>query len=188
MTNILIFDTETSGFPHKSKPLKDPSQPWVAQLAWNYISSQHDIYHSILIQSQGREMTEGAEKVHGLSVNYCDEHGRPESEALDLFLYMLEQTDVVVGHNVKFDRTLMFIMSARNEIFKEWPPAICTMLSYNSICCLPGRGSAYKWPKLEEAYKYVTGDELEGAHDALIDVKATRKIFNKLTDEDHIYV
>ena len=60
----------------------------------------------------------------------------------------------------------------------------CTMLNTVEIVKIPGR-KGYKWPKLDEAYRIlVDPDGFEGAHDALADVKACRKVFYNLKKED----
>lgn len=43
---ILFFDTETTGFPHKSKPVDHPDQPHVVQLAAEL--TEDDGHHGIL--------------------------------------------------------------------------------------------------------------------------------------------
>ena len=56
------------------------------------------------------------------------------------------------------------------------------MKSSVDYCQLPGR-YGFKWPKLEELYDKCFSEKLENAHDALVDVKATYRIFQKLHDD-----
>ena len=53
----------------------------------------------------------------------------------------------------------------------------CTMLQSTNICKIVSNRSTYKWPKLEEAYMHFFGEELIGAHDALTDVMACKRIY-----------
>ena len=39
-----------------------------------------------------------------------------------------------------------------------------------------------KWPKLEEAIEFFYGEKLEGAHSAIVDIKATRRLFHTLVN------
>ena len=56
------------------------------------------------------------------------------------------------------------------------------MEATTDICKIPPpRGSGYKWPKLEEAYRILVDPVgFEGAHDAMVDVEACRKVFYAL--------
>ena len=46
---------------------------------------------------------------------------------------------------------------------------------------LPGK-YGYKWPTLAEAYRHYTGQEISGAHDALVDTEACLVIFRALVE------
>ena len=56
-------------------------------------------------------------------------------------------------------------------------PRFCTMKSTTDICRIPSPRGGYKWPKLGEAYKHFFGEELQGAHDAMNDVRAAMRIY-----------
>ncbi len=68
-------------------------------------------------------------------------------------------------------------------------PQYCTQEASAPIVNLPptermiaaGRNHP-KSPQLGEAYEHFTGEKLEGAHDALVDVLACKLIFDKLTE------
>ncbi len=44
----------------------------------------------------------------------------------------------------------------------------------------------YKWPKLQETYKFLFGEEFEGAHDAMADVRACARIYFELRNRSVI--
>ena len=57
------------------------------------------------------------------------------------------------------------------------------MLSSMPVLKLPGRYGNYKWPKLEEAYKFLVDPAgFEDAHDALVDVKACAAVLDALEE------
>jgi len=65
---------------------------------------------------------------------------------------------------------------------KTWEK-FCTMKDPDCIriCRLPkARGGGFKWPKLEEAVPILLGRELEGAHDAMVDVRGAKDVFFEL--------
>ena len=52
----------------------------------------------------------------------------------------------------------------------------CTMRAMTNVVKIPSpRG--YKWPKLSEAYRFLFNRDLEGAHDAMADVRACAEIY-----------
>jgi len=90
------------------------------------------------------------------------------------------QGDIWIAHNIPFDFMVWKSMQFRAgflESRRGYPRQFCTMNATTEICKLPGRFGKYKWPKLSEAYFHATGKELEGAHDAMVDVKACKEIF-----------
>ena len=54
------------------------------------------------------------------------------------------------------------------------------MRSSTDYCKLPGRGFAWKSPKLSELHRFLFDEYFDGAHDALIDVEATGRSFFEL--------
>jgi len=58
--------------------------------------------------------------------------------------------------------------------------SFCTMKAMTGVCKLPGMYDDYKWPKLTEAYRHCYGKEMEGAHDALADVRGCAEVYRWL--------
>ena len=65
----------------------------------------------------------------------------------------------------------------RDSLFTK--PSICTMQSTVDFCAIPGK-YGYKFPKLQELYKKLFGNEFEDAHNALSDIRATLKCYLEL--------
>ncbi len=59
------------------------------------------------------------------------------------------------------------------------------MKSSVQYCKLPGN-YGFKWPKLEELYNICFQEKLENAHDAMVDVRATFRCFDKL-EKDKVF-
>ena len=186
----LFFDTETSGFINKNLPADDPKQAWIMQLAF-ILSDENRIYteFSSLISADGRSCHPGAQAVHQISVEDCNIGGMSESRLFDIIApSFFDPADItLVAHNIFFDLGLLEQYMERNgylsdsKVLKE-RKLFCTMKSSTNLCKLPGRFGKYKWPKLTELYRFLFNEDFEGAHDALADVRATRRCFYKLKE------
>lgn len=182
----LFIDTETSGkFDFKSS-YKKPHQPWICQIAL-ILSSKEEIFAQacFLIESEGRKIEPSAYQVHGINTDTCDRYGIMESTTCYIFLEALHSCNVIVAHNLKFDRLMICNLLYRNSFEKEAEyllsfDSYCTMEKGTNITRLPGRFGKYKWPTLEELHRHFFNRGIEGAHDALVDTKAMRKCYYEI--------
>jgi len=181
----LFYDTETSGFYSDNKKPDDPKQAWACQLA-AMLSDEEIIYasFSLFIKPFDRAISKGAQEVHGISVEMCEFAGMDEASVCALFLNMARRADVLVCHNTAFDTKFLEAMIIRAvpdykvsiHDFKHF----CTMKKSTDICKLPTQQGGYKWPKLTELYWHLFSEGFEDAHDAMGDVKATRRCYYEL--------
>lgn len=188
-----FFDVETSGFINKQLSPTDPKQAWAMQLAM-ILSDQNRTYIEVsaLVTSEGRTCNPHAQKVHGISTTDCDRGGMSEENLLNIIVHSFFTADLLVAHNYAFDIEFIDRFIWRSNT--KWAglkqiPFYCTMKETTNLCRLPFKqiqkwksSQKYKWPKLEELYKFLFGEELVGAHDALTDVRATRRCFYKLKE------
>lgn len=186
----LFFDTETSGFLNKKLSADNAKQAWIMQIAF-ILSDKDKIYTecNILINAESRSCHPAAQAVHGISVEDCDKGGLPESYVVDMIDYNFCSANLLVAHNIFFDLEFIKHLMIRNkddheEVIEEIESKklFCTMKSSTDLCKLPGRYGKYKWPKLTELYKFLFDEEMENAHDALADVRATRKCYYRLKE------
>jgi len=96
------------------------------------------------------------------------------------------KADTLVCHNFGFDSLMLKVAAHRSGMIGEVvldtlevKSNFCTMLKSTQLCKIPGP-YGYKWPKLEELYKFLFNKSFEGAHDALNDVLATRRCYYEL--------
>lgn len=188
----LFFDTETSGFRKAALGPNDPQQAWIVQLGAILSTSDQIIAEvNFLIKPEGRSINPGAQKIHGLSTAIADK-GLYEDNVARIFALMLDNADILVCHNYKFDIYLVKDLLERNSMMSEAltlmaKPHYCTMLNSTQLCKLPSRYKGkYKWPKLTELHQFLFGCEFEGAHDAMADVRATRSCYYKLMDQEEV--
>ncbi len=113
-----------------------------------------------------------------------------EPVALSAFAALWRRASVRIAHNESFDARILRIGFKRFAGIcdpDDWKagPAACTQILSTPIVKLPptekmvaaGRGRSNKPPKLAEAYQFFTGKELNGAHNAMIDVMGVRAVW-----------
>ncbi len=184
-----VFDTETTGFYKEKSPVDDPGQPYLVQLACHLEDDEGRVFGSLNLRVKigNNEVPSGAYNVHGISAEDANTNGVEPIIAIAAFHQLCMSADVLVAHNAKFDMNILRTAYARAGRLGKFTSEIqtkevfCTMLNTTNIVKAPGRGSAYKWPKLIEAYRVLVDPAgFEGAHDAMIDVLACRDIFRAL--------
>ncbi|ADR23331.1 DNA-directed DNA polymerase [Marivirga tractuosa] len=187
----LIYDTETTGLPKNyNAPLSDADNwPRCVQIAWQLHGANGELLdaQNHIIKPEGFDIPYNAEKVHGISTERAQKEGKPLIEVLEAFKTILEKTDVVVGHNISFDISIMGAEMLRKELSETVlteKPIIDTKEAGTDFCKIPGgRGGKYKWPTLTELHKKLFGQDFADAHDAAYDVDATAKCFFGLITE-----
>ena len=183
----LFFDVETSGFINKKLSAHDPKQTWIMQIAF-ILSDEKRIYteFSSLIRADDRTCHPGAQAVHQISVEECNSGGMDEADITDIvYERFFEGERLLIAHNIFFDLALvkhLILRAGYQSDFVDDFPLFCTMKSSTDLCKLPGKYGKYKWPKLTELYRFLFNEDFEGAHDALADVRATRRCYYKLKE------
>lgn len=198
--SILVFDTETTGLPDWGQPSDSPQQPHLVQLAMLLLDEEFNerASVSVIIRPDGWTIPEEVTKIHGITTEKAMDLGVPEKVATELYVGMLHaaglRTRLAVGHNVKFDLRIMRIAMLRAGFDKDWqearkPETFCTMESSIKLVNLPPTEKMVragftnpKPPKLSECIKHFFGEDLEGAHDALVDVRACVRIYRHLME------
>lgn len=188
---ILFFDTETTGMAEFRLPSDDPRQPHLVQLA--ALLTEYDGTErasvSLIIDPDGYTIPDPAAAVHGITTPIASNCGVPAVVALRLFTDLLKPAELVVAHNINFDRII--IEAALSRLHRRtWTLAptntFCTMKAATPICKIPHARSRsptdYKWPKLEECIRHFFDEDLEGAHDALVDVRACARVYFHLQE------
>jgi DNA polymerase III epsilon subunit-like protein len=157
-TLYLVFDVETNGLlPKGNVPLDQ--YPHVLQLSFalynmnlNKVVSQYDSYikvdSSVLISEFISNLT-------GITHELCQEKGRPMLEALRQFHAAYLLCDVLIAHNLEFDKKMIMVEMERNRglLTKKAPECFvlfnamyesvhgidqyCTMQKSIALCNLP---------------------------------------------------
>lgn len=184
---ILFFDTETTGKCEFKLPPEHPSQPHIVQLAAVLFDDNRIERASlnVIVSPDGFDIPKEASDIHGITTEIAIGCGVPLVSAMFLFSKLCGIAGEIVAHNIDFDYLMVQAECARlgkpcrmTEVAR-----FCTMKASTDICKLPGNYGKYKWPKLEEAYRHFTGKELEGAHDALADVRGCAAVYFAMRDQ-----
>ncbi len=181
----LIFDTETTGLPrNKNAPLTDfENWPRLVQLAWQLHDGKGNLLsqQNFIIKPEGFDIPFKAEQVHGISTSRAIEEGHDLKSVLAHFSSDVEKTEVLVGHNIEFDVSIIGAELLRSLLSTERflsLQKVDTGLSSIEFCQLAGGvGGKLKMPRLSELYEKLFSENFQDAHDAAYDVDATAKSF-----------
>ena len=186
---LLFWDTETTGLPDWRSPSNAPQQPHLVQLACVLCDDDGnnlERWQTIVKPGRGAKMQPEALKAHGISLERAHDEGIDAGVAVDAMMDMAARSRAMVGHNISFDVRIMRITTTRTHRFK-WEPRIpteCTMKLATKIVNLPPTPKMIaagfnkpKNPNLGECVRFFFNEELEGAHDALVDVDACKRVY-----------
>lgn len=179
---ILLLDTETNGLPASryAPPSDWKLYPAILQLSWIIYSlepgskqlGQPEIKRDIgLALHPSIPWNTEAAAIHGLT-EFEGRRGTPAAEALTEFSAALAGVDVVVAHNLVFDKAVIRAAgyAAADQggpaaLRSIWPRGIgelCTMRATRDLVRIPSpyygpESGKWKAPKLNELYAWLYG-------------------------------
>jgi DNA polymerase III subunit epsilon len=176
--NILFYDVETTGKANFKLAPDHKEQPRVVQLAALLCNEEGDELSclNVIIKPRQFNIPKEASDIHGITNEIANQLGVPFVFAFSVFTSLARAADIHVGHNIGFDAFLVEGECIRASTEFPLKPGFCTMKQMTDICQLPGK-YGWKWPRLNEAYRHCFNRELEGAHDAMVDLRATKEIY-----------
>ena len=187
---FLFFDTETTGLPKKwNAPVEEINNwPRLVQIAWQVYDQNKNLIeeHEYIVKPDGFSIPSEATKVHKINTQKAYETGEDLKEVLCFFYKSVDNADILVAHNYKYDYAIIaseFLRNGYKNVLKS-KNNICTMLSTTNFCKIPGP-YGFKWPKLEELYSILFSESFN-AHNALDDIRATSRCFWKLKENNII--
>jgi len=194
---VLFFDTETNGLPKsKSKTIPvETLENWplivsVAGQVWEISSNATSVklssHYNIIKPSPDTEWNTESSAIHKITKERALAEGTESSEVFRIFHELVGTVDVVIAHNMPFDKPVLLAEFLRRGLSKAWPSIeYCTCLNTKELTQIPwayGKPwDKYKMPKLGELYKYLFGSE--GAfefHSADADVDCLVQCFQEL--------
>lgn len=194
---LLFFDTETTGLPPRGAPIDHPGQPHLVQFAAILVddAGAERACASMVIRPDGWSIPAEVAAIHGISDDVAGVCGLPLSAAVGMFHRMVQAARIVVAHNLDFDLAIMGAAHHRHVgggdagflVVLGERERCCTMRLATPVLNLPPTPRMVaagmdkpKPPKLAECVKHFFGEDLAGAHDALVDVRACRRVYEAL--------
>ncbi len=197
---ILVFDTETTGLPsERNASIRDVTKwPHIIQLS--YILYDIDMKKTlccvddIIKLDDNVEISEKSIELHNITRSISNRKGILISEAINNFNMVLETADVVVAHNLSFDKKMIMVECVRlntKQYFtntsgrgvKEY----CSMKNSVELCKIERVNSKgekyYKYPTLSELHNYLFGYYPENVHDSMADVLICLRCYYKMFKE-----
>ena len=177
MSVVLVFDTETTGLPLWKEPDTHAEQPHLVQVAALLVDTDTKKTLSslnVLVRPLNWTIPAEATAIHGITQQQALDLGVPEFMAVEM-LTNLCRGRVRVAHNESFDARIIRIATLRYED----EDAADIWDSYKGECTMAMARKVIggKNPKLSEAYKHFTGQDLVGAHSAIVDAQACKAIY-----------
>lgn len=201
---VLVFDVETTGLPIGKNPsiTELDKWPYIVQLSYiMYDTSLNQIdlsYDEILKLPDYVEISDESIKLHKITEKINREMGINRRVALQTFNRILEQSDVVVGHNISFDKRMIMVECGRNNIYHRFnkkgvkKTEYCTMKNSVDICKIEKttqNGETYfKYPTLSELYYYLFGEVPVNAHNSFVDVLLCLRCYVKLNNGSDLMI
>lgn len=195
----LFYDTETNGLPLFNEPSEDPRQPHIVQLAACLVdlSARRTLASiNVIVRPNKWGIPDEVAAIHGITTERALDVGVAEETAVEMFMALYGPGRLRIAHNEQFDARIVRIALLRHShdstVHDFWKSgrAECTQGLSTPILKLPptarmlavGRNH-HKSANLGEAYRHFTGNELAGAHDAMVDVQACMAVYFAIKGE-----
>jgi len=195
---VLVFDTETTGLPIGRNPsIMDVEKwPYVVQLSfilYDTVTKQVVLSKDYIINIPITvDITPESVAIHHIDREKCLAQGINMRTALGYFNSALLKADVVVGHNISFDKRMVMVESIRLRLAQKFTingvkkPEYCTMKNNINLCQInvtaKNGNTYYKYPTLSELHFKLFEQVPNGAHDALIDVLICLRCYLKIKE------
>jgi DNA polymerase-3 subunit epsilon len=191
---VIVFDTETTDLPaDQNAPISDSSKwPYIIQLSFMVFDTEtKEIleYSDHIIQLDNTvEISPGSIAIHQITAQRSQNEGIPIKQALAQLADNMSDADVIVGHNILFDKRMLMVELTRNKmkncLYKNGLPIpeYCTMKRTTDLCKIPTQnkktGEIYnKYPTLSELHTYLFCKKPRGTHNAIADVMICLRCF-----------
>lgn len=202
---IFVFDTETTGLPTEKNAsvIATHKWPYIVQLSYIlYDTEEHIVLNysdQIIKLPNNVTISKESENIHKISNEMSKTKGLDLKRELVEFNIVLSEADLVIGHNILFDKNMIMVECIRHKIMQNFTnnsnkrPEYCTMKNSIQRCKIVATGrngsEYYKYPKLMELHKHLFGTIPDGLHNSMVDVLACLRCYGKMKyDIDYLEV
>ncbi|QKF94808.1 DEDdh 3'-5' exonuclease [Fadolivirus algeromassiliense] len=183
VTNIMVVDIETTGFPEKLGFYKyydytdtdKYNNSRIVQIAWGLYDKSGKSLKSTnhIIKPNGFMITN--HEYHGITDEFATDLGIELTIALQQLLNDLKTTSLIVGHNMMFSENIIMSEAHRygmHQVIDEFKKKrkCCTGFGSEQLVKIELEHGKYKMPSLEELYNWCFKKPLTNQHNAKYDV------------------
>ncbi len=189
---LLVFDTETTGLIKKN----DPKKPYIVQISFIlYDTDRHKILteHDYIIKVPVN-IPEESTAIHKITTKKSQVEGIDINIAIDLFEICYDRCDLLIAHNIEFDKQMLIVECQRNncltlldKLNKNTINEFCTMKNSIHICKIERKfkngDTYYKYPTLNELHEKMFGVLLNNLHNSFNDIIVCLRCYMIMIDD-----
>lgn len=192
--SYIIFDLETSDLPEWAKSSWNKyKNVYIVSIAWSVFNKSHKCIKSkdsILKLPGTCKISNGAQKVHGISKDMCQTLGEVPRDILTEFFEDLKTVEKLMSYNLSFDYNVLltelcrdinyYVESGYYDLMQSVTPDCIMLLAKDAL-------GINKWPKLKDAWIGLckpTRQELSEVnwHDAKADVEIASMVYRYICE------
>ena len=184
---VMVFDTETTGLPLEKNPSIYESHKWPHIIQLSYIIYDSETNDLIALENDYINIDASviinpkSQEIHKISREKLSSKGISIEEALNKFNQHSDKSDLLVGHNISFDKRMIMVEGIRNKIKMTVNETYCTMKNGVDICKIERIGQNgdkyFKFPTLSELHNELFKKIPKNTHNALIDILICMRCF-----------
>lgn len=198
----LFFDTETNGIKTWDNPNFQLRAVQLGAILQDVETGRVLGELNLIIDQEHKPIPAGASNVHGISDELAARVGVSKTLADSLFAEFINRADLIVAHNIQYDLDVLADDMPASNASVKGKQTFCTMKGSLYIVKAPlsdkqkqyftSKGlmpdAPYKVPSLLETFSHFYGKPFEGAHDAMVDIRACRDVFLTLLEQKYYEV
>lgn len=141
---LLILDTETTGLPKNRNSSIYSTDEWpnVIQISYIVIDTRLQDEDKYIITDKVNTyikitfpIPQDSIAIHGITDDILNTKGVDIIYALNILNNTINECDLIIGHNISFDKQLLIVENIRHNIISSFPkkPSFCTMKNVQTI-------------------------------------------------------
>ncbi len=137
-----------------------------------------------IVYPKGFDIPTSSSAIHGITNEYANKKGIDIETELAEFIEDLKGVSLVIGHNINFDINIVqaeLFRLGMTDIFND-KRKVCTMKGSVDFCAIPNK-YGYKWSTLQELHQKLFGEIFTDSHNALSDIRATKRCYFELKEK-----